>query len=970
MRSFLLVFLSFFVANLLFGQSTIRGKIQDADNGEDLIGATIAVEGTKDGGVTDFEGNFNIRVATLPAVLRVSYTGYQEQSVTVTNASERVSIKLKANSTILVDVEIVGQRISDKEKKSPLSVENLDALAIKETPSVSFYSGLGNLKGVDLTTASIGFTIVNTRGFNSTSPVRSLQIIDGVDNQAPGLNFSLGNFLGASELDVLKVDMVAGASGPFFGPNAFNGVISIHSKNPFVHKGLSASLKAGERELMEGAIRWADVVKNKAGNDLFAYKFNLYHLRAYDWVAENFNPVDGSVTGINNPGGYDAVNKYGDEYSTAYDESGDSPWANFAGIGIHHRNGYAEEDLVDYNTRNTKANAAIHFRLNPKKAFESPELIFASNFGTGTTVYQGDNRFSLKDILFFQNRIELKKQDKYFIRAYATNEDAGKSYDPYFTALKMLDYSRTPGDYRSDYQKFWGSSGYRTRMTELGYPALVFDPVTLTSTFDQAAADQWFVTYQDTLKVWHQNVRKLTEATSLQQSKPWQPYLVPGTPEFEHFKDSITSLKSGDGGGTKFFDQSALYHMHGEYRFTPNWAKYLVVGANTRLYRPNSEGTIFVDTLSFTRDAIGNKLDSAYTKITNYEFGMYTGIEKEFLDNRLTLAATLRLDKNQNFDPLLTPALSAVYSANPKNILRFSFSSAIRNPTLTDQYLNFNVGRATLLGNLNGFKDLITIESFQEAISNPNAVEPSKFVFYDIAPIAPEKVKSFEVGYRTTLWNAVFIDAGYYFNIYNNFIGYNIGLDLPDKFTTNPDIINVRAYRVAANSSSTVNTNGFNIGLNYYFRRYYQMSGNYSWNKLRKTEVDDPIIPAFNTPEHKFNIALSARDLPMFGLKKTGFNVTYKWVDGFVFEGSPQFSGNIPTYDMVDMQWNTTLDKLKTTLKIGVTNLFGIIPLVKDDPRGRSPLNAAFNNAQFQTYGGPRIGRMAYIGLTYVFAKE
>ena len=100
-----------------------------------------------------------------------------------------------------------------KSERSPLSVENLDALAIKETPAVSFYSGLGNLKGVDLTTASIGFTIINTRGFNSTSPVRSLQIIDGVDNQAPGLNFSLGNFLGASELDVLKVDMVAGASG-------------------------------------------------------------------------------------------------------------------------------------------------------------------------------------------------------------------------------------------------------------------------------------------------------------------------------------------------------------------------------------------------------------------------------------------------------------------------------------------------------------------------------------------------------------------------------------------------------------------------------------------------------------------------------------------------------------------------------------------------------------------------------------
>ena len=144
-----------------------------------------------------------------------------------------------------------------------------------------------------------------------------------------------------------------------------------------------------------------------------------------------------------------------------------------------------------------------------------------------------------------------------------------------------------------------------------------------------------------------------------------------------------------------------------------------------------------------------------------------------------------------------------------------------------------------------------------------------------------------------------------------------LGLTSQASSPLTPDINNLKAYRVAANSTTRVTTNGFNIGANYYFRRYYQASGNFSWNKLNKLTVDDPIIPAFNTPAHKFNLALSARDLPMFGLKKTGFNVTYKWVEGFVFEGSPQFTGFIPSYDMVDMQWNTTLDKLHTTLKFG-----------------------------------------------------
>src|SRR3954471_12671236 len=114
-----------------------------------------------------------------------------------------------------------------------------------------------------MTTASLGFTVINTRGFNSTSPVRSLQIIDGVDNQSPGLNFSLGNFLGSSELDVLKVDMIAGASSAYYGPNAFNGVISMVTRSPFIRPGLEVSLKVGERNLKETAVRWAQAFKNK-----------------------------------------------------------------------------------------------------------------------------------------------------------------------------------------------------------------------------------------------------------------------------------------------------------------------------------------------------------------------------------------------------------------------------------------------------------------------------------------------------------------------------------------------------------------------------------------------------------------------------------------------------------------------------------------------------------------------------------
>src|SRR5690606_1928441 len=190
----------------------------------------------------------------------------------------------------------------------PLTVESMDLITIKETPAANFYEGLGNMKGVDLTSASIGFRIINTRGFNSTSPVRMLQLIDGVDNQSPGLNFSLGNFLGASELDLARVDVVVGPSAPLYGPNAFNGVILMETLDPFLHPGLRVSLKAGERFLQEGSARYAGVIADRSGRDRIAVKVNLSLLRAQDWVADNREPVSGSKAGRDNPGGYDAVN--------------------------------------------------------------------------------------------------------------------------------------------------------------------------------------------------------------------------------------------------------------------------------------------------------------------------------------------------------------------------------------------------------------------------------------------------------------------------------------------------------------------------------------------------------------------------------------------------------------------------------------------------------------------------------------
>ena len=530
--------LGFLWALALGAQAQIQlvGNVVDGETGEPMFSASVTVDGTTKGVMTDFDGRFNIGVASLPVTLNVSFIGYSLKQVSVTQANQRIEVKLMPDQVLIEEAEVVGERISDKQKQAPLTVETMDALAIKEAPTGSFYEGLGNLKGVDLTSASLGFKIVNTRGFNSTSPVRSLQLIDGVDNQSPGLNFSLGNFLGAPDLDVKTVEIVAGASSAYYGPGAFNGVINMETKDPFVFGGLSASYRTGERNLSEWGFRWAESFDNEDGDPVFAYKVNAFSFSAYDWEATNYGPVDGSLVGASNPGRFDAVNIYGDEYSSPLDYGGDNS-TNARGLGTIYRTGYKEVDLVDYNTDNLKVSLSGHWRLHPEKTYESPELIYGFNMGRGTTVYQGDNRFSLRDIEFYQHKVELRKKGDWFIRAYRTSEDAGNSYDPYATALRMQDSLRSDYDWSKVYYAYWIDS--IAPQINATYPTLEIvrydtlwivppDIYTLVpvAAYPEGAEDAWYAENDDNLVNWHNQVEQCFDKLELLRKMVYQSHLM------------------------------------------------------------------------------------------------------------------------------------------------------------------------------------------------------------------------------------------------------------------------------------------------------------------------------------------------------------------------------------------------------------------------------------------------------------
>ncbi len=959
----LLLFQGFAFSALVFSQE-ISGILLDKQTGEALIGATVSVKGTATGTTTDIDGKFQLKVTEQPPLtLLFSYIGYAPQEIEIKNANDlkrSFNLKLGAAEKVLKDVEIVDSRITQKQKESPLTVESMGLQAIKQTASSTFYEGLGGLKGVDMTAASLGFVIINTRGFNSTSPVRSLQLLDGADNQAPGLNFSVGNFAGATEIDIQKVDLIVGASSSMYGPNAFNGVINMQTKNPFYYPGLTVFVKGAERNLFEGALRYAQVVKNKFGTDKFAFKMNFSYLRANDWIADNMAASTRSWQPRTNPGGYDAVNRYGDELLQQGTFNFDNSYANHqaASVGLkqYFRTGYLEKDLVNYNAQNLKANALLAYKLTDKI-----ELKAGYNFGTGTTVYQGDNRYSLKGLQFHQAKLEISQPDKFYIRAYTTLENSGDSYDAVFTALKLQEYSKNDNKWGQDYQKFWsnGAPGIpspASRVRNLpGFPNI--NSLLWLTKYDSinAVANNILAEYHDSLMLWHQMARNYADTFVLAGGRK-RP--VPGTALFDSVFNDIISRTAFEQHGTLFYDRSKLVHVQGEYHFTPKLKGHetpfmdIIAGASFRMYFPDSKGTIFSDTIerTYQRDSVGNLvkdntgryivLDSVRKRITNWEAGAYVSASKKFdfgkgNKNSIILTASCRVDKNQNFPFIATPAASLVYTYNNKHTIRLSFTSAIRNPTLQDQYLYYNVGRAILVGNLHGFDSLVTIQSLLNYLNNP---VDSNLKYFNVPKVRPEKVQSLELGYKGVIANKLYLDGSAYVSFYRYFLGYQIGatvMDVPGS-TKQPRQI----YRVAANSSDRVMTYGVSVGFNYYFINHFSLNGNYTWNRLNKLGSNDSIIPAYNTPEHKFNVGIGGNNIKLGKVQGFGFNITYKWIQGFEFQGSPQFTGSIPTYSLLDAQVNYEAKKIHTTFKLGGSNLI--------------------SNHNYQAYGGPGIGRMIY----------
>jgi outer membrane receptor protein involved in Fe transport len=910
MRMYLL-FLSLFFCSLSFAQNSISGVVTDANN-QPIPGANINVVGEAAGTASDFDGTFTLKSPRKPPfTISVTAVGFVSKKISVVSNGQKINVKLADEETKLNEIVVSASRTPERVIESPVTIERMGIQQVKSTTSPSFYDGLENLKEVHFNTSSLSFKSINTRGFASVGNTRFMQLVDGMDNSSPALNFVLGNLIGLSEIDVASVELLPGASSALYGANAFNGILFMNSKSPFTNEGISTYLKygqttqktAGTNDYLDFGFRAA-----KAFTKHFAAKANFNFMRATEWIASDDRDAAGGAVGHANNPNYDGLNLYGDEASTNLRGVGTTLVAlgripagaiNLLPDSSISRTGYREQDMNDNKVKSVKTDFSLHF-----KPWENDtEIILQYKLGMGSTIYQGANRYALKNFFMQQGKLEVKGKN-FFVRGYVSDENAGDSYDMRFAALNV---NRA---WKSDNQWFGEYAG--------AFVQASLNPALIGGQFSDDAKHKYARAFADTGR------------------------LLPGTGGFQQALSKVTANAELSDGGAKFIDHSKIYHSDVNYNFK-DIVKFaeIQVGGSWRQYVMNSEGTIFTD------------FDGP---LKYKEYGAYTQLTKKFLaEDRLKFTGSVRYDKSQNFKGNISPRLSLVYAAGAtkRHNFRASYQTGFRNPTTQDQYIGLDLGPYSLIGsapeNLSRYSEVrsvsqagvnagqpanvtltgneayynsFTVTSVKAfaASGNPALLEKS-----DVSLVKPERVQAFELGYRTVINNDLSVDVNGYYNIYNDFLNQSrvitpyygkVGSIESVAAIINKD---TRVFNLYSNSKSELTSVGFGVGLSKKVYKNFELGVNYNYADFKFDADKDPsFIPGFNTPKNRVKASLGNDKLfPNFG-----FNVNARWNSAYLWQASFG-DGMIEENTVLDAQINYGIPKLKSVLKVGATNLFG-----------------------------------------------
>jgi iron complex outermembrane receptor protein len=926
--------------------NTIRGSVVDVETNAPLPGVSVAVKGTVLGTVTDSKGKFVIVSKGFPITLNFTLIGFRNQEVEIFEPStEELPVELTAGSLLGEGIVISASRVEESILKSPVAIEKLDERAIKDSPAPGFYDALENVKGVQMTTSSLTFKVPNTRGFNIPNNFRFMQLVDGVDMQAATLGVPLGNAIGPTELDIESVEITPGAASALYGMNAINGMANLQTKSPFVYQGLSLYQKTGvnhvdgkDRDpavLTETALRYA-----KAYNDRWAFKVNASYMRGTDWLSNNAtdqnpnllstaNPSFPELSGANNPA-YDGWSNYGDENNNAITVSG----VQYGGKNqtfLVRRTGDWEGDLTNPIVENLKVDGSLHFRVSDKA-----ELSYSYRFGQMDGVFQRGNKIQLDNVTVQNHKIELKGAN-YTVRSYVSLEDTGDSYNLKPTTDNLQLSHLSNGAWRDRFK------------------------TSLQSELD-AGTD-------------------LATAMKVARSAADEGRFIPGTAEFDDMKNTIIHINNWDHGsvvpgapatgGAWLKQMSRTYHTDAQWDLSSQVKVFdLLVGADFRVYEVIPDGNNFVDFSRPVEERNQPLADGSFGDNVFYKkYGVFAQATKLFLDEKLKVSGSLRFDHNLEFDPKVNPRIAVVYTVAQNHNFRASYQNGFRFPALFEALSFVNNGNVRRVGGLSfineglGYLDnsytLSSVNTFnaavnadvtngatqdQAALANRDLLDKT-----DLKPTSPERINSFELGYKSSLFeNSLIVDVDAYTNQYTGFLGQvEVAVPTTGQVGTDEAVLDMLAanrskqtrYRVFTNAKNTYKNYGAALGLTYNFHKRYTFSGNLNYNNISENKQKDVFVNAFNTPTWITNLSFGNRELT----KRLGFNVVWRWQQSFLWE-SPLANGIVPSYNTFDAQVTYKIPALYARIKAGGANLF--------------------NQRYIQYAAGPNIGALYYITVT------
>ena len=948
--------------------SNVSGTVKNASTSETIAAVSVTLKGNNSGTYTDDRGNFKLSVSQkAPYTLVFSSVGFTNKEVVVNANAGSLSVSLTPSFVLGSDVVVSASRVSEKFLESPVTIERINSANIKNAPASGYYDILGTLKGVDVVAASILFRSVSTRGFNSSGNTRMNQLIDGMDNQLPGLNFSVSSVVGLTELDVDNIELLPGASSALYGSGGMNGTVLINSKNPFKYQGLSFQVKQGVNHIdniqrpkapfKDYTVRWASKI-----GDRFAYKVSAQYTEAQDWLANNYanysrligNGNGGVIAGwrTSDPN-YDGINTYGDETSLNINSGLIAPVK--AGILAQLTGVYgagASTALANLQgasaVYNTLAKYGAFLAGSPATAGLVPYAPFL--FGDAKGWYKDMNvsrtGYAESDIinptaknLKVTGSVHYKVNDKTEASLSAYTGSGNTVYtgsDRY--SLRDFQLSQLKFEVKS---KNWMFRAYKT-LEDAGNS---FNATITSRYFNEAwkPSATWYQQYTGAYTQYRDAGLDYTAANNAAR------LIADAGRPTGHVADNslfqtIASTPISKGGG-KFLDKSTLSVAEGTLNLTEmlNLNKYDIdwlVGGTAKLYTLNSQGTLFADTTG---------------RLYINETGAFSQISKKFFGDVLKLSFSGRYDKNTNFAGKFTPRFSAVVKVAEDNNIRLSYQNAYRFPTTQNQWINLLVGGGTrLMGGLPQLRDyynfstnpaytLASVRDFGAAAAVGN-VNPSLLKQQVFGEFKPESMNSFELGYKTLIAKKLLIDFYVYAGHYENFLSGVTVLQSRNAAKPNPlDVLDPNksiGYSISTNATANVSTKGWGASMDYLLPNRFVFTSSIYTDEIG--DLPAGFVSYFNAPTWRANFGFSHPGLLMNN--RLGFNMNLHYQDEVAYEGT-FVAGKVPSYSTLDAVLTYRVPKIKSLVKVGGTNIM--------------------NKYYYTAFGSPQIGGLYYVSFAY-----